>query len=237
MRSFDATPGGWRSLAADLATQPTHAYLIEAPAAAWDQVETVCRAALWSADGEHGAHPDWRVVGVDKRVGRDDVMAWPEEALVPPMLAPVKVLVVRGADRMTEEAQNLLLKVVEEPPPHAATVLLAEDAVAVAVTLRSRCRQMRVTSEAGADVSDAARALLAGRVQGDGWPGALVEAAVNLRNTLERDESAAPERLRLIEQWQALEAASRALDGNANRELVAWQLEHSLRGRRPGGSI
>ena len=236
MRSFDATPAGWRSLAAELAAQPTHAYLLEAPAAIWDQVETVCRAALWGADDE-GIHPDWRVVGLDKRVGRDDVLGWPEEALVPPMLAPVKVLVVRRADRMTEEAQNLLLKVVEEPPPHAATVLLAEEAVAVAVTLRSRCRQMRVQSDAHPEVSDAARALLAGRVQGEGWPGALAEAAACLRSALARASAPAPAQWGLIEQWQALEAAARALDGNANRELVAWQLERRLRGARPGGSI
>jgi hypothetical protein len=236
MRSFDATPEGWRSLAAELAAQPTHAYLFEAPAVIWEQVETMCRAALWGADDE-GAHPDWRVVGLDKRVGRDDVRGWPEEALVPPVLAPIKVLVVRRADRMTEEAQNLLLKVVEEPPPHAATVLLAEEAVAVAVTLRSRCRQMRVQSDVPPEVSDAARALLAGRVQGDGWPGALAEAAVCLRGALERESASTPAQGRLIEQWQALEAAAWALDGNANRELVAWQLEQRLRGRRPGGSI
>ena len=235
MKSFDETPEGWRSLAADLATEPTHAYLIEAPAAAWDQVAAVCQAALWGGQGAQGAHPDWRVVGVDKRVGRDDVAAWPEEALVPPVMAPVKVLVVRGADRMTEDAQNLLLKVVEEPPPHVATVLLAEQAVAVAVTLRSRCRQLRVRRGADANVSDAARALLAGRVQGDAWPGALAEAALCLRNALQQDGGAA--RAPLIRQWQALEAAARALDGNANRELVAWQLEHDLQGRSPGGSI
>ncbi len=222
-------------MAAELAAQPTHAYLVEAPPATWDQVEAICRQALWGADAGP-AHPDWRVVGLDKRVLRDDVQGWPEEALVPPLLAPLKVLVVRGADRMTEEAQNLLLKVVEEPPPHAATVLLAEAAVAVAVTLRSRCRQVRVQAGAPTGVSDAARALLAGRVQGDGWPGALAEAAACLRHALERGPGSVPA-ARLIMQWQALEAASRALDGNANRELVAWQLEQSLNGHRLGGSM
>lgn len=236
MKSFDTTPGGLAAFAAAVAEAPTHAYLIEAPPAAWGPVQASCRLALWGQAGDGPAdHPDWRVVGGDKRVGRGDVEGWPEGVLVPPLLAPKKVLVVLDADRMTDEAQNLLLKVMEEPPASAVTILMAQEAVAVAVTLRSRCRQLRVRA-AGAPpaLSEPARALVAGQLS-EGWPEVLAEAAAAIRGQL-GDPADPQDPGVLVARWGALEAAARALDGNANRELVAWQLERAWRGRRAGGS-
>ncbi len=236
MKSFDTAARGMADLCAAVAEAPTHAYLIEAAPAAWESVQAACRAALWgSASDRRADHPDWRIVGQDKRVGRADVEGWPEAVLVPPLLAPVRVLVVLDADRMTDEAQNLLLKVMEEPPASAVTILLAQEAVAVAVTLRSRCRQLRVRA-AGAPpaVSEPAQALVDGHLA-ENWPEALAEAAGAIRRQLQTPGGAEHRRL-LVERWRALEAAAHALDGNANRELVAWQLGQALRGRRAGGS-
>lgn len=50
-----------------------------------------------------------------------------------------KIIVVRGIDTIEEAATGKLLKVVEEPPPSAVFVLLAEEVPPELVTIASRC--------------------------------------------------------------------------------------------------
>lgn len=57
-----------------------------------------------------------------------------------PFQASRRVVVIEGAERLTEEAGNRLLKELEEPPPGAVFVLLASRPEAILPTIRSRCR-------------------------------------------------------------------------------------------------
>jgi len=54
-----------------------------------------------------------------------------------------KVFVVVDAARMTEEAQNCLLKTLEEPPPHSLLILLASRLEPFVDTVISRCQLVR----------------------------------------------------------------------------------------------
>jgi DNA polymerase-3 subunit delta' len=54
-----------------------------------------------------------------------------------------KVFVVREADRMTPQAQNALLKTLEEPPSDSFIILLARSTDAMLETTRSRCQPVR----------------------------------------------------------------------------------------------
>jgi len=62
-----------------------------------------------------------------------------------------KVCIIDGADRMTPEAANALLKVLEEPPPDTVLILIAEATANVLPTILSRCRLVRF-SAVGDDV-------------------------------------------------------------------------------------
>jgi DNA polymerase-3 subunit delta' len=53
------------------------------------------------------------------------------------------VFVVAQADLMREEAQNALLKLVEEPPEHCALVFVTETPDSILYTVRSRCQRVR----------------------------------------------------------------------------------------------
>jgi len=53
------------------------------------------------------------------------------------------VFVIAQADLMREEAQNALLKLVEEPPPHCAVIFVTENPDSVLHTIRSRCQRVR----------------------------------------------------------------------------------------------
>ncbi|MCK5405898.1 MAG: hypothetical protein KAJ37_00530, partial [Candidatus Krumholzibacteria bacterium] len=55
------------------------------------------------------------------------------------------VFVVAQADLMREEAQNALLKVVEEPPPHGVLIFVTHNPESILYTIRSRCQHVRFT--------------------------------------------------------------------------------------------
>ncbi|GAA1482575.1 DNA polymerase III subunit delta' [Gordonia sinesedis] len=65
-----------------------------------------------------------------------------------------QVVIVEDADRLTEQAANALLKVVEEPPSRTVFLLCAPsvDPEDISVTLRSRCRHIALTAPSAAAI-------------------------------------------------------------------------------------
>lgn len=65
-----------------------------------------------------------------------------------------QIVIVEDADRLTEQAANALLKVVEEPPSRTVFLLCAPsvDPEDISVTLRSRCRHVALTTPATDDI-------------------------------------------------------------------------------------
>lgn len=57
----------------------------------------------------------------------------------PPLAARCKVVLMEDADRMTSDAANALLKILEEPPDYARLVLTTSAVGAIRPTIRSRC--------------------------------------------------------------------------------------------------
>jgi len=102
---------------------------------------------------EHGNHPDVTVVRrierTEKGEGRsqiliDQVREQIQEPIgFKPFEGRWKVFVVADAERMTEEAQNCLLKTLEEPPPHSLLILVAARTEGFVETVLSRCQIVR----------------------------------------------------------------------------------------------
>ncbi len=57
-----------------------------------------------------------------------------------PALGNAKVFIIRDAETMTPQAQNALLKTLEEPPPTTFVILIAASLEALLPTVRSRCQ-------------------------------------------------------------------------------------------------
>ena len=70
---------------------------------------------------------------------------------------------IRGAERMTTEAANAFLKVLEEPPPRVVIIMTAENEHAVLPTIASRSRIVRFHPVKPAEM----KPLLAGREDDD----------------------------------------------------------------------
>jgi DNA polymerase-3 subunit delta' len=63
-----------------------------------------------------------------------------EPAALKPTLGRRRVFLIRDAERMNEEAQNALLKTLEEPPGSACLILVTASAGRLLPTIRSRCQ-------------------------------------------------------------------------------------------------
>jgi DNA polymerase-3 subunit delta' len=66
-----------------------------------------------------------------------------QRAFTKPFDARYHVFILVDAHAMREEAQNALLKLVEEPPAHAALIFVTPNAEGLLYTIRSRCQRVR----------------------------------------------------------------------------------------------
>jgi len=71
-----------------------------------------------------------------------------------------RVVIVDRADDLNQNAANALLKALEEPPPRTLFFLVATAEGRIPVTIRSRCRTLRVTALPSDELEGAVRAAL-----------------------------------------------------------------------------
>jgi DNA polymerase-3 subunit delta' len=65
-----------------------------------------------------------------------------------------RVAIVEQAHRMNDDAQNALLKMLEEPPGGVTIILCADDEECLLPTVRSRCVRVRLGSVPGRDIEE-----------------------------------------------------------------------------------
>lgn len=135
-------------------------------------------------------HPD--VITVrdpdHKNIAVDVVRAIRADAYIRPNEGRRKVYLFPDCALLTEQDQNVLLKIVEEGPPYAAFLFCAENPSQVLQTLRSRCVEVKLRpgTEEDGEPSEAAEALC--RAIGSRRRGAVAELAVRLeKKKLDRE--------------------------------------------------
>ncbi|MDR1768557.1 MAG: DNA polymerase III subunit delta' [Propionibacteriaceae bacterium] len=102
----------------------------------------VCNACVTALSG---AHPDVTLVRTEQlSIGVDEVRDLVRRAGASPVVGRFQIVVVEDADRVTERGADALLKSLEEPAPRTLWLLCAPTADDVIVTIRSRCRQVRL---------------------------------------------------------------------------------------------
>ena len=79
-----------------------------------------------------------------KEIGIDEVREMQHAAALKPYEGRYRVFIVDGAERLSEEACNSLLKLLEEPPPDSLLLLLAVDPESLLPTIVSRCRTVQL---------------------------------------------------------------------------------------------
>lgn len=94
-----------------------------------------------------GNHPDLIYVTHDKpnSIGVDDIREQINNTImVRPYSSYYKIYIVDEAEKMTQQAQNALLKTIEEPPSYAIIILLTTNQEAFLPTILSRCVQLKL---------------------------------------------------------------------------------------------
>jgi DNA polymerase-3 subunit delta' len=161
-----------------------------------DPADRPCRACSACRRLDRGNHPDLHRLapsGAGRQIRIGDRGA-PEpgtvrhlvrELALAPMEGRWRVAIVEQAERMNEDAQNALLKLLEEPPAGTVLILCAGDDEALLPTVRSRCTRLRLGAVPAADMAallverdaaDPARAAALARLA-DGRPGRALALA------------------------------------------------------------
>ena len=101
-----------------------------------------CGACVPCRKIEVGTHPDFVQLRPEEgraALGIDQVRSLLDELALAPVEGRRRVFVIDPADAMTDDAQNALLKALEEPPARSHLVLIARHESALLRTVASRC--------------------------------------------------------------------------------------------------
>ncbi len=186
-----------------------------------------------------GSHPDVVVLeseGQGKKIGIDPVRELIRKMSLRAQHSGPRFSVIRGAHLLSFEAQNAMLKLLEEPPGHAVIVLITPAVGGLLATVRSRCQVLRFDA--------LSEAPLLSILEAAGVPPAEHKARVaacegSAARALALDEEALAAREELIEAFEALrkdpfadlEELTRQLaekSGNRDENLLVlfyWQMQ------------
>jgi len=90
---------------------------------------------------------DQAVIESEKQIGIKDVKLFQEKTLLKPFKSKQKIVVLNAEKGITTEAQNSLLKVLEEPPANTIIILIVENKDIALATIRSRCKIIELNSQ------------------------------------------------------------------------------------------
>ena len=89
-------------------------------------------------------HPDFMVIDAEnsKEIKIAQVRFLQEKIAEKPVVSSKKVYIINNADLMNTEAQNCLLKTLEEPPEYAVMILVLSNESKLLNTIKSRCTKI-----------------------------------------------------------------------------------------------
>lgn len=142
--------------------RPTHAWLFSGPAGSGrdsaalafaaallcDQTNPtdrgcgVCKSCTTVLSGSHADLTHFRTQNLSIKI--EEARELITKAQDRPSVGPWRVIIVEDANRMPERTSNVLLKAIEEPPPHTIWLLTTPSSSDVLVTIRSRCRPVKL---------------------------------------------------------------------------------------------
>jgi len=171
-----------------------------------------------------GSHPDVSVTRAQRaQIATDDMRDLVHRSALAPAGRRHQVMVIEDADRLHERAANALLKAIEEPTPKTVWLLCAPTLEDVLPTIRSRCRNVVLTTPTAAEV---ARFL----VEQDGIPDAVAAFAarasqghIGRARALARDDETRNRRREVVSLPARLTSLNACLNAAANLVDIAEQ--------------
>ena len=234
--SFSEHAEAARLLDAALREGPAHAYLFHGPPGVGKrQVARAFGHALLGTTREF--HPDlYELDALGEMIRIDAIRELRRDLHMRPFEADRRVYLIHRAHLLNEDAADALLKDLEEPPPYAVIVLIADDLGPLPKTILSRCQLVpfhRLSERAIRDLVDARAPEL-----DEERRATLARVAAGRIDRMERllDPAAAVRRDALIDQARAVyrtvpfdaeEAASALLANAQGRAAEARETEEA----------
>ncbi len=196
-----------------------------------------------------GAHPDAFVLApIDDQsfLGIEQIRALHRFLMLQPALGTTRTALIDAADRLTDEAANALLKLLEEPPASTYLLLITSRPDALPGTVRSRCAELHFAPVSTDELTEALRARGCPEERARelaqyafGSPGVALPLAdqpedfarvrTELREIAALLTAPIPERLRAVHAWVGKrnhrDAAARAAE---TVEAVRWMFRDAL---------
>ena len=89
-------------------------------------------------------NPDFQLIeSVDGKIKIDQIRQMQRKVAEKPIISNNKVYIIDDADTMTTEAQNCLLKTLEEPPEYITIILICTNEGNLLSTIKSRCTRIQ----------------------------------------------------------------------------------------------
>jgi len=130
-------------------------------------VEVIAEREKWPADKRNedpllfGSHPDFLTFPPDgplRQITIEQMRALKERAQFKPLHGNKRVFLIDRIDRANEQAENSLLKILEEPPDYLILLLSAENSYDLLPTIRSRAVPFHLSPLSNAEMQAFAQA-------------------------------------------------------------------------------
>lgn len=116
-----------------------------------------CKSCMMFNDDNHS---DYYELNKDKSesIKIDEIREMQEKIIEKPITSKKKVYIINNSENMTKEAQNCLLKTLEEPPDFVTIILVVNNENNILTTIKSRCSKVVFTEEDKEEFTEEERA-------------------------------------------------------------------------------
>lgn len=107
-----------------------------------------CKTCKSCIEFEGESHPDFLQIEPEdnKTIKIEQIRYLQEKIAEKPVTSDKKVYVINDCDTMTKEAENALLKTLEEPPIYSTIILITSNESKLLTTIKSRCTKIAFNS-------------------------------------------------------------------------------------------
>ncbi len=89
-------------------------------------------------------HPDFFLINDSgENIKIDEIRKITDKVIEKPIISSKKVYIINDCEKMTKEAQNCLLKTLEEPPEFVVIILISSNENLILNTIKSRCMKLQ----------------------------------------------------------------------------------------------
>lgn len=100
-------------------------------------------------------NPDFLLIEPDgNSIKIEQIREMQRKIIEEPIISTKKVYIIDDSDKMTKEAQNALLKTLEEPPKFVVIILIGSNENSFLTTIKSRCNVIRFNNISDEDIKN-----------------------------------------------------------------------------------